>query len=58
MGSPEYGDETSHFAKVREFLDWLPLSASQQGFCSVELVFWLVSDVTGSVKHRSGISDK
>jgi len=47
--------KTSHFAKGREFFDWLPLSAWQQGFCSMELIIWLISDVTVSVKHRSGV---
>jgi hypothetical protein len=57
MGSSEDSDEPSHFAKGREFLDWLPLSGSQQGFCSMKLVIWLVSDVTVSVEHRSGFAD-
>jgi len=34
MGSSEDSDEPLRFAKGREFFDWLPLSASQQGFCS------------------------
>jgi hypothetical protein len=55
MGSSEDSDAPSHFAKGREFLDWLPLSASQQGFCPMELVIWLVSDVTVSAEHRSGV---
>ena len=57
MGFSEDSDEPSHFTKGREFLDWLPLSASQQGFCTMELVIWLVSDVTVSVKYRSGVTD-
>ena len=57
MGSSEDSDGPSHFAKGREFLDWLPLSASQQVFCSMEFVIWLVSDVTVTVEHRSGVTD-
>jgi len=56
MGSSEDSDEPSHFAKGREFLDWLPVSASQQGFCSMGLVIWLVSDVTLSVQHHSCVT--
>jgi hypothetical protein len=57
IGSSEHSDEPSHFAKGRGFLDWLPLSASQQGLCPMELIIWLVSDVTVSVKHHSGVTD-
>jgi hypothetical protein len=57
VGSSEDSDETSHFAKGREFLDWLPLSASQQGFCSMELGIWLAADVTFALTLRSGLTD-
>jgi len=57
MGCSEDSDAPSHFAKGREFLDWLPFSASQQAFCLMELVIWLVSDVTVSAEHRSGVTD-
>jgi hypothetical protein len=58
MGSSEDSDdEPSHYAKGREFHDWLPLSASQQGLCSMELVIWLVSDLTVSAEHRSDVTD-
>ena len=48
----EDSDETSHFVKGGEFLDWLPLSASQQEFYSMDLVIWFVPGVPVSVQHR------